>query len=243
MHSTKKYQAIVVDDERLARKQLIEMLQGFNEIENIHQAEDVKSAKLIIEQEAINLIFLDIQMPHESGFDLLEQIQFEGHVIFVTAYDEYALRAFEVNAMDYLLKPVSMERLQNSIDRLESQKFETTELNQNLLFTDRLFLTVGTHMHFIKISSIIAIQAEGDYTDIQTLEGINGLVAKSMNEWEKRLPENYFVRIHRSTIINLEYIEKIEKWFNYSYRVFMKNITEPLIISRRYAKTLKEKFG
>jgi len=239
----KKYNALVVDDERLARKQIIEMLQEIETINKIFEAEDVKSAKNIIEAEKPHILFLDIQMPHESGFDLLEQVSYSGHIIFVTAYDEFALRAFEVNAMDYLMKPVSFERLKTSIERLYKTGDIAPEIKQNLLYNDRLFLTIGMHMHFIKVSSIIAIHSDGDYTTIETIEGIKGLVAKSMNEWEKRLPENYFSRIHRSTIINLEYIEKIEKWFNYSYRVFMKNIKEPLIISRRYAKALKERYG
>jgi two-component system, LytTR family, response regulator len=243
MTKIQKHKALVVDDERLARKQLVEMLEEIQEIDEIYQAEDVKTAKVIIEKNSPNIIFLDIQMPHESGFDLLEQINYSGKVIFVTAYDEYALRAFEVNAMDYLMKPVAFDRLKQSIERIQLSENLEPDIKQKLLYSDRLFLTIGVHMHFIKVSSIIAINSDGDYTNIQTQEGIDGLVAKSMNEWELRLPENNFSRIHRSTIINLEYIEKIEKWFNYSYRVFMKNLKEPLIISRRYAKSLKEKYG
>ena len=243
MSNKNKYKALVIDDERLARRQLIEMLGDYNNISHIYEAEDVKSSIKIINKEQPNLLFLDIQMPGESGFDLLEQIDYDGKIIFVTAYDEFALRAFEVNALDYIMKPVTPERLKASIDRLEETSSTENTEHKSLQLTDRLFLTVGINMHFVNVNSILCVQSDGDYTNIQTLEGLQGLVSKSMNEWDQRLPKNHFTRIHRSTIINLNYIEKIEKWFNYSYRVFLKNVDEPFIISRRYAKQLKEKYG
>ncbi|OFX86899.1 MAG: hypothetical protein A2W99_04065 [Bacteroidetes bacterium GWF2_33_16] len=236
------YKVLVVDDERLARKDLISMLSEYECIESIHEAEDVSSAIKMIEKINPNLIFLDIQMPGDSGFDLLDKIDYNGKVIFATAFDEYALRAFEVNALDYLLKPITHERLKKAIERLESGSVEESNLEYKLKYDDRLFMTLGTKLVFIKVSSIIAIESEGDYSRINTNEGNSGLVSKSMKEWESRLPQNYFCRIHRSTIINLEYVEKIDNWFNYSYKLTLRNIKEPYIISRRYAKSLKEKF-
>lgn len=237
------YTVLVVDDERLARKELISMLQELSCIKDIHEADDVSSAKKMIESVNPDLIFLDIQMPGATGFDLINQIEYSGKIIFVTAYDQYAIRAFEVNAIDYLLKPVAPERLYKSIDKLENDVFKPVNSDFNLKYDDRLFLTLGNQLVFVKISSIISIESEGDYTKIITCENKKGLVSKSMKEWESRLPSNYFCRIHRGTIVNLEYIENIEKWFNYSYRIHMKNINEPYIISRRFAKQLKEKFG
>ncbi len=238
-----EYNALVVDDERLARKELISMLSEFACIKTIHEADDVKSALKMIETVNPNLIFLDIQMPGETGFDLLNQIEYSGKIIFVTAYDQYAIRAFEVNAMDYLLKPVTAERLQKSINKLEKEKVKPVETEYNLNYDDRLFLALGSQMLFVKISSLITIESEGDYTMVYTKEGQKGLVSKSMKEWELRLPTNYFCRIHRATIVNLEFVENIEKWFNYSYRLHIKGKEEPYIISRRYAKQIKEKFG
>jgi two-component system LytT family response regulator len=238
-----EYIALVVDDERLARKELIGMLSEYSCIKSIHEADDVSSAKVKLDKIKPNLIFLDIQMPGETGFDLINQIDYSGKLIFVTAYDEYAIRAFEVNAIDYLLKPVTPERLQKSINKLEKETIKPAETDYNLKYDDRLFLTLGTQLSFVKISSIISIESEGDYTKIITNDGKKGLVSKSMKEWELRLPANYFCRIHRATIVNLEYIDKIEKWFNYSYQLHLKYIEEPYIISRRYAKQLKEKFG
>lgn len=238
-----EYNALVIDDERLARKELIGMLSEFSCIKSIHEADDVSSAVKMIESVNPNLLFLDIQMPGETGFDLINQIDYTGKIIFVTAYDQYAIRAFEVNAMDYLLKPVTPERLQKSINKLEKESIKPIETDYNLKYNDRLFLTIGTQLLFVKISSIISIESDGDYTKVFTSEGRKGLVSKSMKEWELRLPANYFSRIHRATIINLEFVENIEKWFNYSYRLHLKGIEEPYIISRRYAKQLKEKFG
>ena len=238
-----EYITLVVDDERLARKELIGMLSEYSSIKSIHEADDVSSAKKMLDKVKPNLIFLDIQMPGETGFDLINQIDYSGKIIFVTAYDQYAIRAFEVNAIDYLLKPVTPERLQKSINKLEKETIKPAETDYNLKYDDRLFLTLGTQLSFVKISSIISIESEGDYTKIITNDGKKGLVSKSMKEWELRLPANSFCRIHRATIVNLEYIDKIEKWFNYSYQLHLKDVEKPFIISRRYAKQLKEKFG
>jgi len=240
---SKLYNVLVVDDERLARKELSNMLSEYDCVNTIYNAEDVNSAMTMIEKHAPDLIFLDIQMPGESGFDLLNKIDYKGKVIFATAFDEYALRAFEVNALDYLLKPITHERLKKALDRLEEETPKKSNFEYNLQFDDRLFLTIGVKQVFIKVSSIIVIQSDGDYTQVITSCTNNGLVSKSMKEWENRLPQNYFCRIHRTTIINLEFVDKIEKWFNYSFKVYLKGIAEPYIISRRYSKQLKEKFG
>jgi len=239
----KKYKAIVIDDERLARKELTSMMESFEQFEIVAEAEDVPTALEAINKFEPDVIFLDIQMPGQSGFDLLDQINFDGKIIFVTAYDEYAMRAFEVNALDYLLKPISTERLNKAIEKIEKD-IEPVEIDsKKLTYDDRLFIAFGNHMRFLKISSIIKITASSDYSNVLTSEDKEGLILKSMNEWEERLPENYFCRIHRSTIVNLEHVEKIEKWFNYSYRVYLKDHEEPLIMSRRYAKKLKDKMG
>lgn len=238
-----KYNVLVVDDERLARKDLISMLSDYECIETINEAEDVNSAIQMIEKVDPNLIFLDIQMPGDSGFDLLNKTDYKGKIIFATAFDEYALRAFEVNALDYLLKPITHQRLKKAIEKLDTEIKADSKFEYTLKPDDRLLLTVGTKLVFIKVNSIIAIESDGDYTRIITNDGNKGLVSKSMKEWESRLPVNYFCRIHRTTIINLEQIEKIDKWYNYSYKVILKGIDKPYVISRRYAKQLKEYFS
>lgn len=238
----KPIRALVIDDERLARKDLIALLGAHDQVTVIGEADDVPSAVEAIRALNPDLIFLDIQMPGDSGFELLEKMEVAAHIVFVTAYDEYAIRAFEVNALDYLLKPVNPERLAKALEKLELKE-QKSLAGRRLGIDDRLFLMVGRFFKFLQIRSILIIQAAGDYTEVLTADGGKGLTLKSMKEWETRLPKQHFVRIHRSTIINMDFIERVESWFNYSFRIYMKGIKEPLVISRRYASLLKNKLG
>jgi two-component system, LytTR family, response regulator len=237
------FRAILVDDERLARKELRSMLSEHATIEVIGEAENVEQAIKLIRAQPPQVIFLDIQMPGETGFALLEKIDPDFKVIFVTAFDAYAIRAFEINALDYLLKPINPDRLSRAIERLSATEISPPQAVRKLEYEDRLFLEIDEHSRFLKINTIICISAAGDYSEIVTSEGQKSLVMKSLKEWEDRLPEKYFTRIHRSTIINLEYIERIVGWFNRSYQVYLRHIEEPLTMSRRYAVKLKLKFG
>jgi two-component system LytT family response regulator len=238
-----KIKVLVVDDERLARKDLSSMLAEYPEIELVGEAQDVPSAIKAIEELKPDLVFLDIQMPGQTGFDLMDQIDFDGKIVFVTAYDEYALRAFEINALDYLMKPVSHERLKKTLSRFDSVDEVKPKNYAPLNYDDRLFTTLGTKVQFLKINSIVLIQAEGDYTYITCNDGHKGLVTKSMKEWEERLPPTHFCRVHRNSIINTNYIEEVDKWFNYTLRVRLKHIKDEVVISRRYAKKLKDHFS
>jgi two-component system, LytTR family, response regulator len=234
---------IIIDDERLARKDIRTLLASYKNIEVVGEADSVSGAIKLIDEKQPDLLFLDIQMPGETGFDLLEKIDIKANIIFVTAFDEYALRAFEVDAIDYLLKPVNPERLRSAIDKLEKEGLNRFIPKRKLQYDDVMFLVVNTHPRFIKIKTIACIQAAGDYSDIITNDGKKGLVQKSMAEWEDRLPENYFCRIHRSTIVNMEYINKIENWFKNSYHLYLKGIENPFVMSRRYAAKIKERLG
>ena len=239
----KKFSAFIVDDERLARADLISMLTGYKNIEVVGEASDVASGAKAIKTSNPDIIFLDIQMPGETGFDLLEKVPIDSKIVFVTAYDEYAIRAFEVNALDYLLKPVNHERLSQTIERLELDKMIDEEDLSQLDYSDSLFLTMNNQLKFLKINTIVAISSAGDYSEVADTDGLTQLTGKSMKEWEKRLPPKHFVRIHRSTIINLDFIRRTEKWFNYSYRVYMEGIEKPFLISRRYVVKLKNLLG
>ena len=239
----KQLKALIVDDERLARKDLNFLLAEYENIKIVDEADDVPSAIKAIKRFKPDVIFLDIQMPGESGFDMLDKFKIESKIIFITAYDEYAIRAFEVNALDYLLKPVNPDRLKRTIERLEQEDNCQNRITRKLKYEDRLFIMIGNQMKFLKVSSILYIQAAGDYSEIVTKNRQKGLELISMKEWENRLPQNYFVRIHRATIINMEYIDRLEKWFNYSYRVYLKGVKNPFVMSRRFAQILKEKFG
>lgn len=243
----KIWKALIVDDERLARARLRSMLADFPAIEIVGEADSVAEAVKAIEKTNPEIIFLDIQMPHASGFDLLGKIQTEAKVIFVTAYDRYAIRAFEVNALDYLLKPVSSQRLAQTIERLGQSTTATAAAaesgGKNLEYDDFIFVNSGRNSKFIKVGSIKCVLAAGVYSEILSAEGEKFLLLKPLSEWENRLPAKNFLRVHRSTIINLEFIERVEKRFNYSHRIYLQGVEEPFVISRRYAAKLKDKFG
>lgn len=237
-----KYKTIIVDDERLARKEMRRLLAEFAEIAIAGEAENLSEAACLIEKEKPDIVFLDIQLSNENGFDLLEKIERNFKLIFVTAFDAYALRAFEVNALDYLLKPVNPGRLAKAIERLGEENNPKIELRP-LEFDDRIFLELGLRSIFLKVRDISHINAAGDYSEIFTVDKRKILIEKPLREWEQRLPEKHFLRIHRQTIINLEEIEQIDAWFNRSFRVQVKNYQKPLAVSRRYAVKLKSKFA
>ena len=239
----KALSALVIDDERLARKGLIELLKVHKDIDVVGEADDVPSAIESISLIQPDVIFLDIQMPGLDGFALLERIEANPKVIFVTAFDEFAIRAFEVNALDYLMKPVSAARLGQTVQRLHSKSSRKADYLRILDYGDRLFLQVDSRIRFVKVSSIITVVAQGDYSHVTTTEGPLGLVLKSMKEWEYRLPAQHFIRVHRSAIVNIDCIEKVDKWFNNSFRIQLRGVSEPVEMSRRYASRLRDQFG
>ncbi len=238
-----KQKALIVDDERLARLELKNLLSDFEEIEIVSEADSVNSAAELLKKQDINIIFLDIQMPGKSGFELLEEIDTSAKIVFVTAYDEFAVKAFEVNALDYLLKPINPKRLKETINRITDTNYGKNNKSETLEYNDRLFILFNNKYKFIKLSEILCISSAGDYTKITLVNNMYGLTNKSMNEWGNRLPVNYFCRIHRTTIINLEYMDKIEEWFEGSYRIYLKGINTPYEISRRYLAKIKDIMG
>lgn len=240
----RRFAAVIIDDEKLAREDLKGVLAGFDEIEIIGESDCVDAGVEIIKKLEPDLVFLDVQMPGESGFDLIDKIPSDVKIIFVTAYDEFAIRAFEVNANDYLLKPVSKDRLALTLERLGAEgEDEDLSGTRKLKYDDSVFILFNNSYCFLKVDSIVMISSANDYTEIVISEGKRGLVSKPMREWESRLPEQCFTRIHRSTIINLQYVDKIEDWFNYSYRIYLKGFEKPVVMSRRYASNVKKRFG
>lgn len=236
------YKAIIIDDERLARKEMRRLLAEFEEVVVAGEADTLSGAIQLIEAEKPDLVFLDIQLTGECGFDLLDQVDNDFKLIFVTAFDAYAVRAFEVNAIDYLLKPVNPERLAKALDRLAAEQSEATTLPP-FEFDDRVFLEQAGRSVFLKVSQIAYIVAAGDYSEVYTGDGRKFMVEKSLREWEARLPEKHFLRVHRQTIVNLEEIEHLEPWFNRTFQVRLKGAGKTLAVSRRYAVKLKNKFS
>jgi two-component system LytT family response regulator len=231
----------IVDDERLARQELKKLLGAFDDIEIIGDEGDPTLAIEQIENLKPDLLFLDIQMPGKNGFRLLEELDYVPFVIFVTAYDEYAIKAFQVNAFDYLLKPVEDSRLTESIhkirEEIRSQKSLQTN-NEKLGEGDQVFVKDGEKCWFVNLSDVRFFESEGNYIRIFFKE-FKPLILKSLNNLEKRLDTKVFFRANRKHIINLKWIEKIEPWFNGGLLVSVKG-GDKIEISRRQAVKLKE---
>lgn len=241
----KTYTSYIVDDEPLAVRSLKKKLEGFPEIEVIGESTKMVKAIKEINENPPDILFLDIQLDEGSGFDLLNHVNYEGKVIFVTAFDEYAFRAFEVNALDYLLKPISIERLGSAIERVKNRgdkfAFEGGE-NIRYKYNDRIMVLDKNQIRFVLLDSILVISAARDYSTIETMEGKRILIMRTMAEWQERLPQEHFIRIHRSYIVNLNHIEKILRYSTSSAKVYIKNHPEPVTISRSYYKELKSKY-
>lgn len=238
------FTSLIIDDEHLSRFALRKKLSDFSNIEIIGEASCIKEAVLKINNLKPQLLFLDIQLTDGTGFDLLNRVQYEGKIIFITAYDEYAIRAFEINAVDYLLKPVSTKRLKNAIEKLYDINSQGTQaFEAKLDYNDRLMVMRRKSVNFIKIDKIISINASREYTYINTSDGSEYLTSKSIGEWESRLPDEHFCRIHRSTIINFDYIVKIDHHLSGPAEVFVHGHSEPFFISRNYFRKLKERYS
>ena len=243
MSKEKKYRTIIVDDEKFTRGDLRELLSAYPTIEVVGEAKNIKTAVEAIERLKPDLIFLDIQFPGETGFDLFDKIAVTSKVIFVTAYDEYAIRAFDVNACDYLLKPVNPDRLALAINRLQENRDKVISQNLTLTNEDSVYLQMNYKYFFVRVDSIIKITATDHYTEIMTTKGLKGLTNKHLREWENCLPKESFIQIHRSTIVNINFVEKVERGANYSQLIKIKNIDQPLQVSRRFASRIKEKMA
>jgi len=235
--------AIIIDDERLARNELKKLLQDHSDIEVIEEAANVDDGIEKIELLNPDLIFLDIQMPGKTGFDLLAEVEKAPRVIFITAYDEYAIKAFEVNALDYLLKPVEPKRLADAIQKLHIEiSKEMVGLHSNnrgpLTEFDQVFVKDGERCWFVKLGEIRLFESVGNYAKV--FFGTNKpLILKSLNALEERLDDRMFFRANRKHIINLRWIEKIEPYFNGGLLVDLKG-GEKVEVSRRQTVKFKE---
>lgn len=233
---------LIIDDERLARLNLRKKLSTYSEIEVIGEASGIESGIKAIRDLNPDLLFLDIKLSDGTGFDLLNSAEFKGKVIFQTAYDEYACRAFEINAIDYLLKPISKERLNKVIENLiNSENEKSIENTQKFRYDDRLMIEQKKNIHFIKVENIICIKAEREYTSLFEKGGKDYLVLKSIGDWQKKLPDEHFARVHRNSIINFNFIERSERLGN-TAKIFLVSIPEPISISRRYYKLIKTRY-
>ncbi len=248
----RSYRAVIADDEPLARQRLKSLLATqIISVEVVGEASDGDMCLEMIQQSVPDLVFLDIQMPGRTGMELLQELQNPPWVIFVTAYEEYALQAFELSGIDYLVKPVSHERLQKSLEKLSLVTFpnhQTDELRNAL----KMVLSVseqpkpvaipvksGNRTYFIKITDIAFLKAEDKYVTLHTKEGKNHLLEQSLNYYEDRIGSP-FVRVKRDHLINRDLVEEITRYFSGSFILKMSDVDKTRIISgRSYSDAVK----
>ena len=242
----KTLRTLIIDDERLAREELKSLLKQYDEIDIIGEAKNGEEAILMIKDLKPELIFLDISMPGMTGFEMLKQLEEIPKVIFVTAYDEFALKAFEINALDYILKPVDPIRLQESVKKINQKEEDfisklegqTSRKDRQLTLSDSVFIKDGEKTWFIELNRIRMLESDGNYVKVY-FDGYRPLLLRSLNSFEERLDPEYFFRANRKFIINLKWISTIENWFNGGLMIELKE-GEKVEISRRQAIRFKE---
>lgn len=238
----KKIKAVIVEDSRLARNELKELIKKHPEIEIIGEAENVDLGFQLINSVQPDLLFLDINMPEKDGFELLEMLDKVPITIFTTAFDEYAIKSFEYNALDYLLKPINPKRFARAIEKVSASLTEKEERNSKKLTLDnQIFLRDGEKCWLVKISDIYLFEVDGNYTKI-FFQDEKATISKSLNQIEEKLPEDYFFRANRNQIINMQYIGKIDPWFSGNLLVHLPKELK-VEISRRQTNNFKEKLS
>jgi two-component system LytT family response regulator len=230
--------AILVDDERPARVNLRALLAEHPEIEIVAEATDAEEAQERIEAERPDVVFLDVQMPGGGGFQLLERLRDPPAIVFVTGHDDYAIRAFEVNAADYLLKPVRPERLAQTIARLRRQGSEPGRPTGPYAPDDRVLIKTSRRCFFLPASQIAAIRAADNCSYVVSDKGEESLVRRSLKEWETTLPVDCFVVLDRRLLINWR---RIDKWAlqGRKLEIWMAGTPAPLQLGRSAANRFK----
>jgi two-component system LytT family response regulator len=248
---------LIVDDEPLARERIRTLLSEDTGFEVAGEAGDGATAAQAIASLNPDLVFLDVQMPGADGFDVIDTVGPEKmpFVVFVTAYDRYALRAFDVHALDYLLKPFDRERFRQALDRANQQLDKqraggeiekrlaaiVNDLRPAKARTDRFVVKSGGRIFFVRTAEIDWIEAAGNYVKLH-VGNDSHLIRETMTAVEQKLSPDTFVRIHRCHIVNIEQVRELQPWFNGEYVVFLKNGTR-LTLSRGYRERLQDRVG
>lgn len=238
----KKITAIIVEDSRLARNELKDLLNEIPEVEILAEAENADVAFELINSQNPDLIFLDIQLPGKDGFQLLEMLENVPMVVFTTAFDEFAIKSFEYNTLDYLLKPINPKRLSQAVEKVKLKLAEKTEKQDKKLdLEDQIFIKDGEKCWMVKISEIYLFEVEGNYTKV-FFRNEKAVLTRSLNLIEKKLPQEKYFRANRNTIFNINYIQNIENWFSGNLMIKLPNDNQ-VEISRRQAVLFKEVYG
>ena len=230
-----KYKVIIIDDERLAREELKRYLLKHIEFEIVGEASHADEAKQLIATKNPHLIFLDIQMPQKSGFDLLDELTFIPEIVFTTAYSEYAATAFEVNALDYLVKPIREERFSKSIERVKKELSKTKQKRLTFSKHHKIFIKAGETCHFIPLADIRYIESLENYARFY-FNTNSAMLKKSLNAIEEKLDPTVFFRINRSQIININFIKEIHPHFNNRLKIGFETGETSEVSSRQSAR-------
>jgi two-component system, LytTR family, response regulator len=243
---------MIIEDSRLARSTLKDLLTHYPHLELCGEAENPEEALPIIQKETPELLLLDIHMPGKNGFELLEMLDYEPQVIFVTAHADYAIRSFEFATVDYVLKPVSPERFKKAIARLEkistthdalnkNGTISTNEFSSTLALENRVLLREGEDCHFVLLKNITYFESLGNYTQV-FWDNKSATVLRPLGKIEARLPAQVFFRASRKHIVNMLDVVSVEHWINGGFRLQLKhgNYVE---VSRRHASNFKEIFS
>ncbi|MDC6387242.1 LytTR family DNA-binding domain-containing protein [Maribacter sp. PR1] len=237
--------AVIVEDSRLARNELKEFIKGYSQIVIIGEAENVDDGFKLINENSPDLLFLDINMPEKDGFELLEMLDEVPITIFTTAFDEYAIKSFDYNALDYLLKPINEKRFAKAIEKveekLEDTKERSDENDQRLTGNSQIFIKDGEKCWLIKVGDISHFEIVGNYTRV-FFQDEKPMLYKSLNQVEEKLPEKYFFRANRQQIINTNFIDTVVPWFNGKLKLTMMN-GEEVEVSRRQSYLFKDKMS
>ena len=246
------FKTIIIDDEPPAVQRLLELLSEFPEVfEVAGKVLNGKDAVSIINKVKPDLIFLDIQMPGMNGFEMLQELEEIPMIVFCTAYDQYSLKAFETNSIDYLLKPVKKERLEQTVAKLSLFKKEfhpekmigflkelTSKPEQKVMSS--ISVRKGNKIIFIKLDDVVCFEANEKYVSLFTKQGKENIIEQTIRELEDNLP-TYFLRIHRSVIINTQHIKEMQSYFNSRYTILLNDLSQTKVISgRSYQKKIKE---
>jgi len=240
-----KLKAVIVEDSRLARNELKELIKAHKEIEILGEAENVDDGFKLINDTKPDLLFLDINMPEKDGFELLEMLDEVPTTIFTTAFDEFAIKSFEYNAFDYLLKPINQKRFSKSIEKVLESINNKTSLktkNENSLSLDKqIFIKDGEKCWLVKIEDISLFEIVGNYTRV-FFKNNKPLIYKSLAQVEEKLPKEVFFKANRQQVININHVKKVVSWFNGKLKVEM-NSGEEIEISRRQSYLFKEQLS
>jgi len=241
----KSLTAVIVEDSRLARNELKELLRAHKEIELLGEAKNVDEGFKLINETKPDLLFLDINMPEKDGFALLEMLDEVPITIFTTAFDEYAIKSFEYNAFDYLLKPINQKRftqcIEKVIENINKQTTASVSSEETISLDKQIFIKDGEKCWLIKIQDIYMFEIVGNYTRV-FFENNKALIYKSLGQVEEKLPWDVFFRANRQQIININHVKKVVSWFNGKLKIEM-NSGEEIEISRRQSYLFKEQLS